>query len=562
MNTLKTPVVSGQWPVASQTVASVCLALLLLLTTNHYSLAQVSTNKPLMVNTSNVTLLPSDSNFFAANSNLLNQSVSGGGGGGGAATNAVSTLNGLSNAVVIAVSNVSGSAAGLALSSNSQTLLLTATNNTNVTTPALLTAASNGLVTWADATFATLAGMTTTSNGLLAQIVAATNSIAAGSITGTLPLADLPVGVLTNFNAGNVTLSDNLLVVGAIDADAFFPTVAGTTLAPSYNGPFGSGTGIYFPTTNEVAVSTSNQQSMLVTPAGVSAPAFFGSFVGGGTGNSWTNALFWGNTVTSPLFTWTNALNTNGGTAHVGTNSGALVFRGGGTSTNTLSVESGTNAGRIMDWVDVSSTVSNVIAWLDTNGNFWLNGSFTGLGTGLTGVPYSSITGGTSNYVLTAQGAGTNPVWAAAGGGTAQAGSAILSNLVSQTAQALNGASFTNVNAGNAILSPAAPASATNWVADFSICANSTAWIKVAVTNNINFANSTNLSSVYCQSITYRFFTTNVPSISFIGASSNWNWQGSPAPSQLLSNKVSTLTLQSWGTNETDVSAAFSQQNN
>jgi hypothetical protein len=46
---------------------------------------QIGTNKMLVVNTNNV-LPPNETNFFAVNSNLLNQSVasSGGGGGGGA----------------------------------------------------------------------------------------------------------------------------------------------------------------------------------------------------------------------------------------------------------------------------------------------------------------------------------------------------------------------------------------------------------------------------------------------------------------------------------------------
>jgi hypothetical protein len=55
--------------------------------------AQVSTNKMLVVNTNNV-LPPNETNFFAVNSNLLNQSVAasgGGGGGGGAWSGSIAT---------------------------------------------------------------------------------------------------------------------------------------------------------------------------------------------------------------------------------------------------------------------------------------------------------------------------------------------------------------------------------------------------------------------------------------------------------------------------------------
>jgi len=107
-----------------------------------------STNMVFIVNATNLTLPAFETNFFSANSNLLNQSVSGG--GGGSATNA-SLVNGQSGAV--SLTNSDGS---VKVATTTGVLTLSATN--------------------------------------------------AGALSGTLPLAVLPPAVVTN-QQQNVTIN-------------------------------------------------------------------------------------------------------------------------------------------------------------------------------------------------------------------------------------------------------------------------------------------------------------------------------------------------------------------
>ena len=82
-------------------------------------------SKTLMVGATNNVLPPSETNFFQANSILLNAAVTGG--GGGSATNAT-LLNGIAGQATLLATNVSGPNAGLNLSVAGGSLSLTCTN--------------------------------------------------------------------------------------------------------------------------------------------------------------------------------------------------------------------------------------------------------------------------------------------------------------------------------------------------------------------------------------------------------------------------------------------------
>jgi hypothetical protein len=139
--------------------------------------------RPLIVGTTNSVLASSDTNFFAANSNLLNASVTGGSGGGGNATNATQ-VNGVTGPLNITLVNVSGpsnGASAIIISGTNGVIYIT--NCQEVFTIDGLSGAITGVITNNNLATVTLQNLTINTNVNVTGTINAGSAAISGALT-------------------------------------------------------------------------------------------------------------------------------------------------------------------------------------------------------------------------------------------------------------------------------------------------------------------------------------------------------------------------------------------
>ena len=193
--------------------------------TNLYSINQLTNNAP---STSYPTLVTSVSGLTGpviivgsgVSTNGQTLTISGGtNSGGGSATNAVSSLNGLSNAVSVIITNLGGSAGVTEVLLTNGQFLIISNSFTNVAQLSALAATNTVLLAAIQAATNTIAAASltgtltnsTTGNASTATMASAvqgslTNPIPATNLTGTINVTNLPSAAVTNTQT-NVTLS-------------------------------------------------------------------------------------------------------------------------------------------------------------------------------------------------------------------------------------------------------------------------------------------------------------------------------------------------------------------